>query len=100
MVNDVKKGTSAHHITRDMVRTMKVISQVDAKFLLCIAGRTLVLVDQHAADERRRLELFHQNIDAYIEKGILEPPVVMDLTSIEARYSFLALKLSAAGLYV
>ncbi|XP_073669034.1 DNA mismatch repair protein Mlh3 isoform X2 [Paramisgurnus dabryanus] len=52
--------------TRNMIHTMKVINQVDKKFLACLintaeqevpeSGNLLVLVDQHAAHERVRLE--------------------------------------------
>ncbi|XP_028848391.1 DNA mismatch repair protein Mlh3-like isoform X1 [Denticeps clupeoides] len=56
--------------TKDMIHTMKVINQVDKKFLACLIktedqetkdynepeGSLLVLVDQHAAHERIRLE--------------------------------------------
>ncbi|XP_072555367.1 DNA mismatch repair protein Mlh3 isoform X4 [Paramormyrops kingsleyae] len=59
-----------YRFTKDMILSMKVIHQVDKKFLACLIntrdqedancrdteGNLLVLVDQHAAHERVRLE--------------------------------------------
>ncbi|XP_072552636.1 DNA mismatch repair protein Mlh3 isoform X2 [Salminus brasiliensis] len=59
-----------YRFTKDMIHSMKVIHQVDKKFLACLIdttdqkttetsesrGNLLVLVDQHAAHERVRLE--------------------------------------------
>ncbi|KAF6762214.1 hypothetical protein DFP72DRAFT_802844 [Ephemerocybe angulata] len=69
---------SARHISRQQLRHARVIAQVDRKFVACLltserssrsahsksvsscqdTGTTLVLVDQHAADERVRVESF------------------------------------------
>ncbi|KAF5333492.1 hypothetical protein D9611_002521 [Ephemerocybe angulata] len=69
---------SARHIPRQQLRHARVIAQVDRKFVACLltserssrsahsksvsscqdTGTTLVLVDQHAADERIRVESF------------------------------------------
>lgn len=44
----------------------KVLGQVDMKFIACVlhggTGRQLVLIDQHAADERIRLEALQQQL--------------------------------------
>ncbi|KAK7132315.1 hypothetical protein R3I93_018764 [Phoxinus phoxinus] len=59
-----------YRFTKNMIHTMRVINQVDKKFLACLIntteqdvsessaneGHLLVLVDQHAAHERVRLE--------------------------------------------
>ncbi|RPD66940.1 hypothetical protein L226DRAFT_529339 [Lentinus tigrinus ALCF2SS1-7] len=66
--------------SREDLRTARVLGQVDRKFVACImqpsrylssgdgvgepgiAGRVLVLIDQHAADERIRVERFLKDI--------------------------------------
>ncbi|KAM9777600.1 DNA mismatch repair protein Mlh3 [Neosynchiropus ocellatus] len=54
-----------YRFTKDMIPSIKVIDQVDRKFLACLIntteeaadeGNLLVLLDQHAAHERVRLE--------------------------------------------
>ncbi|XP_073443774.1 DNA mismatch repair protein Mlh3 isoform X2 [Dendrobates tinctorius] len=54
-----------YRFTKEMVHSMKVLQQVDSKFIACVmeaglttasGGQLLVLVDQHAAHERVRLE--------------------------------------------
>lgn len=77
----------------------KVISQVDRKFVACtianeLGEKTLVLVDQHAADERVRVERFLKDLcmgflnhDEFILEGAeleLEPPVPVLLSRREA----------------
>ncbi|KAG8906130.1 DNA mismatch repair protein [Tulasnella sp. 403] len=52
-----------HRFTRQDLRGLKVLCQVDRKFIACIVKLdhqrdTLVLIDQHAADERVRVERF------------------------------------------
>lgn len=79
---DTRYETSMHRFTKDDLRHAEVISQVDRKFIACRIVRrsivdldlapgarpsksslpnpdsTLVLIDQHAADERVRVERF------------------------------------------
>ncbi|XP_071078170.1 DNA mismatch repair protein Mlh3 isoform X3 [Desmodus rotundus] len=56
-----------YRFTKDMIHSMQVLQQVDKKFIACLmstkteetgeaGGNLLVLVDQHAAHERIRLE--------------------------------------------
>ncbi|CAK5275342.1 unnamed protein product [Mycena citricolor] len=51
-----------------------VIEQVDRKFIACLFNRVLVLVDQHAADERIRVERFLKELcEGYVSGK--RPPV-------------------------
>ncbi|OBZ76731.1 DNA mismatch repair protein Mlh3 [Grifola frondosa] len=43
---------------RDDLRGARVLGQADRKFIACVMGGAVVLVDQHAADERIRVERF------------------------------------------
>ncbi|XP_044153940.1 DNA mismatch repair protein Mlh3-like isoform X2 [Bufo gargarizans] len=54
-----------YRFTKEMVHSLRVLQQVDSKFIVCLmnvgqaasaGGHLLVLVDQHAAHERVRLE--------------------------------------------
>ncbi|EJD53641.1 hypothetical protein AURDEDRAFT_53673 [Auricularia subglabra TFB-10046 SS5] len=54
-----RSHSSEVSFTRDDLRAARVLGQVDRKFVACVlAGGALVLVDQHAADERIRVERF------------------------------------------
>ncbi|KAJ6572598.1 hypothetical protein B0H10DRAFT_2237504 [Mycena sp. CBHHK59/15] len=48
----------AQRFTKADLESARVLSQVDRKFVACGVGRALVLIDQHAADERVRVERF------------------------------------------
>ncbi|CAA0835116.1 MUTL protein homolog 3 [Striga hermonthica] len=43
-------------IDRTLLEDAKVLNQVDKKFIAIVAGKNLAIIDQHAADERIRLE--------------------------------------------
>ncbi|KAL6521457.1 hypothetical protein OROGR_018026 [Orobanche gracilis] len=43
-------------IDRTSLEDAKVLNQVDKKFIAVVAGKTLAMIDQHAADERIKLE--------------------------------------------
>lgn len=102
---------------KDDLRKARIISQVDRKFIACVLGldpngpsgekdnktcegqlasdgKTLILIDQHAADERVRVERFlksiccgflsHQEGSGGVETKQLTPPVPVLLTRHEA----------------
>ncbi|XP_055043602.2 DNA mismatch repair protein Mlh3 [Misgurnus anguillicaudatus] len=94
--------------TKNMIHTMKVINQVDKKFLACLIntaehevsessnneGNLLVLVDQHAAHERVRLEALV--LDSYEDdpdtpgkkrlcSSIVTPPLEISVTEEDMR---------------
>lgn len=49
-------------ISRGCLEDAKVLLQLDKKFIPVVAGGTLVVIDQHAADERIRLEELRNKI--------------------------------------
>lgn len=97
-----------YRFTKAMIPTMKVINQVDKKFLACLIdtredkadsatesdGNLLVLVDQHAAHERVRLEnliadAYEDDSDVPGEKrlssSIISPPLEISVPQEEQR---------------
>ena len=95
---------SSNRFSRDDLKEATVINQVDSKFIACLLPsdpvtddlgygpevssqappRTLVLVDQHAADERIRVEWLQREIclgylrnddRTGVERTILDPPI-------------------------
>jgi DNA mismatch repair protein MLH3 len=89
--------------TAEYLRRARVIEQVDTKFIACVldcgssdprskSGPTLVLIDQHAADERVRVErLFVDPCYAFLNghlgttARVLDPPLPVLLEATEAR---------------
>ena len=100
---------SSNRFSRDDLKEATVINQVDSKFIACLLPsdpvtdglrygpgapsqeppRTLVLVDQHAADERVRVEWLQRDVclghlrnddGTGVERTILDPPVPILLT--------------------
>lgn len=64
-------------ITKDMLSQLTFLEQIDGKFLLCrlavADGRdSLILVDQHAADERVRVERMLKTYCAQVVTGAVE----------------------------
>ncbi|KAJ8771069.1 hypothetical protein K2173_023394 [Erythroxylum novogranatense] len=57
-------------IHRNYLDDAKVLQQVDKKFIPIVAGKALSLIDQHAADERIRLEELRQKVLSGQEKTI------------------------------
>ena len=102
---------TSNRLSRDDLKEAVVINQVDSKFIACLlpsvpvtddagyvsgvssqaSSRTLVLVDQHAADERVRVEWLQREIclghlrndGTGVERTILDPPVPILLTKHE-----------------
>ncbi|KAK0243083.1 hypothetical protein EDD85DRAFT_919109 [Armillaria nabsnona] len=103
-------GSSSHRYRKEDLRNAHVINQVDRKFIACLIndtgqiegggrpGRALVLIDQHAADERIRVERFLKTLCSgflYSQKGgqdktrmvetrVLSPNIPILLTRHEA----------------
>ncbi|KAF7332355.1 Mismatch repair-related protein [Mycena kentingensis (nom. inval.)] len=91
---------SAHRFHKSDLRDAVVIEQVDRKFIACLMknaeDRALVLIDQHAADERVRVERFLKqlclgylaNVRGAKQDGIkvrkLDPPIPTLVTRYEA----------------
>lgn len=111
-IHDLFTDTSIHRFRAEDLEHARVIQQVDTKFISCLMGSragerndneepTLVLIDQHAADERVRVEGFLKEIcegflrydgqSTGVEVRDLSPPAPILLTKLEAE------KLSASS---
>ncbi|XP_053836653.1 DNA mismatch repair protein Mlh3 [Vidua macroura] len=95
-----------YRFTKDMVHSMQVLQQVDNKFIACLIntrngmekkadGNLLILVDQHAAHERIRLEQliadsYEKEAAACGKKKILSssisPPLEIEITAEQRRF--------------
>lgn len=102
-------SNSSYRFSRDDLKEVIVVNQVDSKFVACLLSsssvtddadyglgvssqgpsRTLMLVDQHAADERVRVEWLQREIclaylrsddGAGVKRIFLDPPVPVLLT--------------------
>ncbi|XP_078090693.1 DNA mismatch repair protein Mlh3 isoform X2 [Mustelus asterias] len=110
-----------YRFTKDMIGSMQVLNQVDNKFIACLintrankeataGGNLLVLVDQHAAHERVRLEQLISDCyelvpeatgDRKLCTSTVCPPMEISCTQDEARLLRLYWKqLEAAGVQV
>ncbi|RXM95555.1 DNA mismatch repair protein Mlh3 [Acipenser ruthenus] len=94
-----------YRFTKEMINSMEVVQQVDNKFIACLIntrsredtdkeGNLLVLVDQHAAHERVRLEkLVTDSYETHSEasgpkrlcSSTVCPPLEIDVTEEELR---------------
>ncbi|CDH60838.1 dna mismatch repair protein [Lichtheimia corymbifera JMRC:FSU:9682] len=68
---------------KDCLKDAEVFGQVDSKFIVIKVERTLLMVDQHAADERVQLERMLWSLKDNIQVIQLEPPIPIDLTDKE-----------------
>lgn len=58
----------------------KIIGQVDCKWIACLTNQYIVLIDQHAADERIKLE---NMLDSTLDIRFLEPNIYINVTKQE-----------------
>jgi DNA mismatch repair protein MLH3 len=67
-------------LTRSDFEHAKVLGQVDKKYIAIklLHNNNLIMIDQHAADERIKLEVMLKNITSI---AMLEPPITIDLDS-------------------
>lgn len=74
---------SAIQLTRAHLQQMHLIGQVENQVIVAIAGNVLLGIDQHAADERRRLEYLHRHVLKFLAQRILPESVPVALSSTE-----------------
>lgn len=86
------------NFTVDALRTAEVIGQVDRKFIACLlatkAGegtRSLVLIDQHAADERVSVEIILRELSQGFIEHSVQQTEVKDLTLVLTRHEAIQL---------
>ncbi|ORY96384.1 hypothetical protein BCR43DRAFT_274473 [Syncephalastrum racemosum] len=73
-----------HQLTKSDLARAEVVSQVDRKFILLRLDTLLLLVDQHAADERVRLEQMLEGLQGdALEAVLIEPALQVSLAAHE-----------------
>jgi DNA mismatch repair ATPase MutL len=70
-------------LERDMLLRAELVGQLDNKFLVCRVEGLLLAVDQHAADERRRLEFLQQRLTLYVQQVSLLQALPLPISSAE-----------------
>lgn len=70
-------------LSRDLLQRCEVVGQLDNKFIVVRVDGLLLCVDQHAADERRRLEFLQSHIDRYVEQQPLVKSMVVPISAAE-----------------
>lgn len=73
--------TTAMTLRKEMLTNLRTIGQVDSKYLLAVSGKLILIVDQHAADERVKLEQFLQGGSGSDDRGGLEAATSQKLSS-------------------
>ncbi|KAF5181679.1 Dna mismatch repair protein mlh3 [Thalictrum thalictroides] len=76
-------------ITKDCLEDAKVLLQLDKKFIPIVAGATLAVIDQHAADERIRLEELRQKVLSGEGKSVAYLEAEQELVLPEIGYQLL-----------
>ncbi|XP_057958791.1 DNA mismatch repair protein MLH3 isoform X2 [Malania oleifera] len=76
-------------ISKKCLENAKVLQQVDKKFIPIVADETLAIIDQHAADERIRLEELRQKVLSGEEKTITYLDAEQELVLPEIGYQLL-----------
>ena len=80
-------------ISRAAFHDAEILGQVDDKYIFVMCGKTLVAVDQHAADERVRLETMQNKLLApgiptsLLQSRQIHPPEAIYLSSSERQVS-------------
>lgn len=82
---DPQGGVIPSTMSRDALRVAHVYCQVDKKFILAKAQGMIFVIDQHAADERVRLEHLQEELRSRLRAGAslaqeVSPPIEMELT--------------------
>ncbi|KAF9612376.1 hypothetical protein IFM89_039277, partial [Coptis chinensis] len=76
-------------ISKDCLKDAKILIQLDKKFIPVVAGMTLAVIDQHAADERIRLEEFRRKVLSGEGKSVSYLESEQDLVLPEAGFQLL-----------
>ncbi|KAK6924577.1 MutL, C-terminal, dimerization [Dillenia turbinata] len=76
-------------ISKSCLENAKVLQQVDKKFIPIVAGGVLAIIDQHAADERIRLEELRQKVLSGEMKTITHLNTEQELVLPEIGYQLL-----------
>ena len=76
-------GTTDERTDRDRLPAMRVLGQYDDTYVVCGTDAGLVLVDQHAADERVNYERLQAAVGDGAQTQTLATPVELELTARE-----------------
>jgi DNA mismatch repair protein MutL len=76
-------GTTDREREFDRLPNMRVLGQIDETYVVAETGDGLLLIDQHAADERVHYERLRDDLDSPATQALAEP-VEIELTAREA----------------
>ncbi|AWB28304.1 DNA mismatch repair endonuclease MutL [Halococcoides cellulosivorans] len=77
-------GSDATSLAFDALPAMNLLGQLDETYLVATAGADLLLIDQHAADERIAYERLRDRLDGEVATQALADPVDVTVTTGEA----------------